>query len=204
MCLVNNNIRPASDIICMCHKHNSYNTVIKSCCIIYLFLFLSLDIQSQNPCDRSISGKIVDNESNSPLSDVVVRAISDPQVFGNRVLYNSSDKFSISDENGKFLLEGLCAEEDSLIFSRIGFQDTLISLDVDYWVVSLSEKSVELENVIISDEREKKTGTQTISQQSINLNDKGVDRTLSLANICLLYTSPSPRDRQKSRMPSSA
>ena len=183
MCLVNNNIRPASNIICMCHKHNSYNTVIKSCCIIYLFLFLSLDIQSQNSCDRSISGKIVDNETNSPLSDVVVRAISDPQVFGNRVLYNSSDKFSISDENGKFLLEGLCAEEDSLIFSRIGFQDTLISLDVDYWVVSLSEKSVELENVIISDEREKKTGTKTISQQSINLNDKGVDRTLSLANI---------------------
>ena len=174
---------PASNIICMCHKHNSYNTVIKSCCIIYLLLFLSLDIQSQNPCDRSISGKIVDNESNSPLSDVVVRAISDPQVFGNRVLYNSSDKFSISDENGKFLLEGLCAEEDSLIFSRIGFQDTLISLDVDYWVVSLSEKSVELKNVIISDEREKKTGTKTISQQSINLNDKGVDRTLSLANI---------------------
>ena len=183
MCLVNNNIRPASDIICMCHKHNSYNTVIKSCCIIYLLLFLSLDIQSQIPCDRSISGKIVDNESNSPLSDVVVRAISDPQVFGNRVLYNSSDKFSISDENGKFLLEGLCVEEDSLIFSRIGYQDTLISLDVDYWVVSLSEKSVELENVIISDEREKKTGTQTISQQSINLDDKGVDRTLSLANI---------------------
>ena len=25
-----------------------------------------------------------------------------------------------------------------------------------------------------------------------------------LKNICLLYTSPSPRDRQKSRMPSSA
>ncbi|CZS11804.1 hypothetical protein CDFC105_93933 [Clostridioides difficile] len=26
----------------------------------------------------------------------------------------------------------------------------------------------------------------------------------SMINICLLYTSPSPRDRQKSRMPSSA
>ena len=26
----------------------------------------------------------------------------------------------------------------------------------------------------------------------------------ALATICLLYTSPSPRDRQKSRMPSSA
>ena len=26
----------------------------------------------------------------------------------------------------------------------------------------------------------------------------------ALQNVCLLYTSPSPRDRQKSRMPSSA
>ena len=28
--------------------------------------------------------------------------------------------------------------------------------------------------------------------------------TAGLTTICLLYTSPSPRDRQKSRMPSSA
>ena len=30
------------------------------------------------------------------------------------------------------------------------------------------------------------------------------DIKLNVANACLLYTSPSPRDRQKSRMPSSA
>ena len=40
--------------------------------------------------------------------------------------------------------------------------------------------------------------------------DKGSERTHELAmfqeqcKLCLLYTSPSPRDRQKSRMPSSA
>ena len=34
--------------------------------------------------------------------------------------------------------------------------------------------------------------------------DFGRDKGLSDAMICLLYTSPSPRDRQKSRMPSSA
>ena len=33
--------------------------------------------------------------------------------------------------------------------------------------------------------------------------DKG-DVVSVWSNICLLYTSPSPRDRQKSRMPSSA
>ena len=32
MCLVNNNIRPASDIICMCHKHNLYNTLFQKTC----------------------------------------------------------------------------------------------------------------------------------------------------------------------------
>ena len=32
----------------------------------------------------------------------------------------------------------------------------------------------------------------------------GEDLERSLTHICLLYTSPSPRDRQKSRMPSSA
>ena len=34
-------------------------------------------------------------------------------------------------------------------------------------------------------------------------NDTGISTTTSVG-ICLLYTSPSPRDRQKSRMPSSA
>ena len=37
---------------------------------------------------------------------------------------------------------------------------------------------------------------------------RGIDRTfitpIDREDICLLYTSPSPRDRQKSRMPSSA
>ena len=31
-----------------------------------------------------------------------------------------------------------------------------------------------------------------------------VELTIALHYVCLLYTSPSPRDRQKSRMPSSA
>ena len=35
-------------------------------------------------------------------------------------------------------------------------------------------------------------------------NTDGVETVLKLIETCLLYTSPSPRDRQKSRMPSSA
>ena len=34
--------------------------------------------------------------------------------------------------------------------------------------------------------------------------DKNVNRTIEEITACLLYTSPSPRDRTRSRMPSSA
>ena len=183
MCSINNTRRSANEGKCMCNKQNSYNTVIKSCCVLYFLLLLSPDIQSQDPCDKIISGRVFDTETNNPLPDVIVRAISNPQVIGNRVIYSSTDKFSISDTNGKFLLEGLCLDEDSLVFSRIGYKDSLISLEGDFWTVSLTETSLELENVFISDEREKISGTQTLSRQTINLEDRVVDRTSSLAGI---------------------
>ena len=37
-----------------------------------------------------------------------------------------------------------------------------------------------------------------------NRNKKYLDENVDAYYVCLLYTSPSPRDRQKSRMPSSA
>ena len=40
--------------------------------------------------------------------------------------------------------------------------------------------------------------------KNINLVESGLFFRFDATNICLLYTSPSPRDRQKSRMPSSA
>ena len=40
--------------------------------------------------------------------------------------------------------------------------------------------------------------------QRLMVIDCGKDDAPELFKICLLYTSPSPRDRQKSRMPSSA
>eukprot|EP01015_Nassula_variabilis_P014679 TRINITY_DN22167_c0_g1_i1.p3 TRINITY_DN22167_c0_g1~~TRINITY_DN22167_c0_g1_i1.p3 ORF type:complete len:134 (+),score=18.70 TRINITY_DN22167_c0_g1_i1:61-462(+) len=49
-----------------------------------------------------------------------------------------------------------------------------------------------------SDEKSKKN-TRSQSQQN-----SGQARSFDQQNPCLLYTSPSPRDRQKSRMPSSA
>ena len=49
------------------------------------------------------------------------------------------------------------------------------------------------------------TGVRSAMWMNIRAKFPGKGRTLEAqADICLLYTSPSPRDRQKSRMPSSA
>ena len=177
-------MRLKSKFNCNCNSKSKKNFQIKKyCCILHFFFLLPNILFSQDNCTNTISGKVLDKNTNKPISDVIIRAISDPQVHGIRVSYNYSDKFSISDENGKFLIEDLCTNEDSLLFSRIGYQDTLVSLNANFWTVSLTEKSVELNSVLIIDEREKNRGTQTISQQSINIDEKGVDRTLSIANI---------------------
>ena len=39
---------------------------------------------------------------------------------------------------------------------------------------------------------------------TLEIPEKNLLITCRLQDVCLLYTSPSPRDRQKSRMPSSA
>ena len=45
----------------------------------------------------------------------------------------------------------------------------------------------------------------SLSDDNLVLNeDNAANEILTLTWTCLLYTSPSPRDRQKSRMPSSA
>ena len=44
----------------------------------------------------------------------------------------------------------------------------------------------------------------TSPNKTMNLMDINYGGTVNLVHSCLLYTSPSPRDRQKSRMPSSA
>ena len=46
------------------------------------------------------------------------------------------------------------------------------------------------------------TNTPKVNSES-SFDNSGVTQE-DLLNACLLYTSPSPRDRQKSRMPSSA
>ena len=76
----------------------------------------------------------------------------------------------------------------------------------------MSSKSPESEELIdnfIDElwlERGLSKNTLSAYRQDISSFNKWLNTThlLEVTKICLLYTSPSPRDRQKSRMPSSA
>ena len=46
--------------------------------------------------------------------------------------------------------------------------------------------------------------TDNLIDQAMSVNAHPPAREMDMLMTCLLYTSPSPRDRQKSRMPSSA
>ena len=47
-------------------------------------------------------------------------------------------------------------------------------------------------------------GVRCVIQLDHEANERGEFPVKAYSRTCLLYTSPSPRDRQKSRMPSSA
>ena len=65
-------------------------------------------------------------------------------------------------------------------------------------------KSNNPNSVLLGTESDLKTLETKISNINLELDTKTFSEVKQKYNDCLLYTSPSPRDRQKSRMPSSA
>ena len=63
---------------------------------------------------------------------------------------------------------------------------------------------VEPGDTLVLDTRDAADGYYTAASTSRDTAARGAFKGHPLTGPCLLYTSPSPRDRQKSRMPSSA
>ena len=63
-----------------------------------------------------------------------------------------------------------------------------------------------LKDCILLERNELTSGSSWHAAGNVHVisNDPNISRMMAYTIGCLLYTSPSPRDRQKSRMPSSA
>ena len=89
---------------------------------------------------------------------------------------------------------------NKIVFSGVGKTTSEISFAIDKKILLINAESLseikEINRIAKSKNKRIKIG--------VRLNPNTDAKTLSQISTCLLYTSPSPRDRQKSRMPSSA
>ena len=95
--------------------------------------------------------------------------------------------------------------------TKTGYQANGIDFDFDttngtarLWAVASVETASAEATLLINDATHNQAADNTslVQQHTLSVNDAA--HTHDADNTCLLYTSPSPRDRQKSRMPSSA
>ena len=83
---------------------------------------------------------------------------------------------------------------------RFDYKGRSVAVSGDAIVTKEYQEAVKSVDLLLADA----LSTVLVSKMSEALADNGNKRTSKLIYDCLLYTSPSPRDRQKSRMPSSA
>lgn len=155
---------------CTCIKPYENNLKVRLCCLFLMFCIFQNNIYSQVNCSYNLSGKVLDKESNESLPGVLIEVIN-------------SQKFFTSDENGNFSLNNLCSENVKVLVSSIGYTDSTFTLSPNNTNIYLSRDDIELNSVLIFQEKEKDEGTKTMSQQSLNLDERGSNRTFSLASI---------------------
>ena len=165
-----------------------------------------------------------------PRGLVAIGAAQDPQLNESTLQTNAlahANKSSVDDMK----LEHWLAYAKTLDATK-ELSDVFTNQDADYDATSASEAFKEIGNEIYSTHKlrlgssvaptatlditgtAKVSGDVTVDTDTFHIdttnNRVGVGTTspdkakLQVHNSCLLYTSPSPRDRQKSRMPSSA
>tara|TARA_A100001011_G_C14307549_1_gene843881 strand:+ start:732 stop:3125 length:2394 start_codon:yes stop_codon:yes gene_type:complete len=138
--------------------------------LIISFIIINSNIYSQNDCSLSVNGKVLDSKTKEPLSSVLIQI-------------DKFQKFAITDEEGNFVLDNLCSYNFKSIITRVGYYDSIFQINKKNVTIYLSQETVELNSVLIIDEKEENVGIKSISQRSINIKDKNIDPTQSLANL---------------------
>lgn len=157
--------------------NNSFSLALKhKHCLVFVLvsLYCSYTIQAQTgTCAYSISGKTLNKETNEIIPFVTIKV-------------RGTDKFTFSDENGFFEIEGLCSENNTLIVSCLGYCNTETEHDQhehgSNCRIFIAQKVSDLEEVIIKTEKKEKAGTETIAQERLTKSDLRSNPTRSLAD----------------------
>ena len=109
---------------------------------------------------------------------------------------------------GKLRFNYICSNCDKDFSDRAGLwrhkKKCLVNNNVVQLIPTDIQGQTDLVNYLLKENAEFKQLMMEQNKQMIVLAQNAGNNNTSNNNSCLLYTSPSPRDRQKSRMPSSA
>ena len=90
--------------------------------------------------------------------------------------------------------------DNDFAYSKISSSAMLVDLSLSVWTGRKLDKTVSAE-VDLNKNAKGRAGNY---HKNLLAGSEKLAEIGKLSSACLLYTSPSPRDRQKSRMPSSA
>ncbi len=141
----------------------------------YLFLFLLFCVHAlqaqKDSCNFTISGQILDVETKAPIPFASIKV-------------SEENKFTTTNEEGEFILEGLCSEESTLVLSCMGYTDSVSHHHHEHGRSQhfyLTQKVQKLATVLIQAERTKSTGSKSMAQNTIGKADLRKNPTQSLA-----------------------
>jgi iron complex outermembrane receptor protein len=128
--------------------------------------------EAQNkPCDVMMKGRVLDVDTDEPIPNAVIQA-------------EGTEKYTTTDIDGNFKLEGLCSNDIVLIISCIGYADSKKEHDHDSDIhFYLKQEVTGLDEVTIQAQRIKEKGTETIAQVSVGKTEIISNPTQSLASV---------------------
>ncbi len=127
--------------------------------VLHFFLTIIVQGQSQD-CNLTIRGQVLDEGTQEPLSFV-------------NVLIQETATGTITEDDGSFLLEDICAGEYHIIFSHIGCEGDKIHLDLEsdtIITIELSHSPTSLSTVVVEGKKE-----SLISQPNLSVTRKTIE-----------------------------
>ena len=123
--------------------------------VLFLFMGSSLLMAQKEICGYSLSGKVLDVNTEEPIYNAVIKV-------------KGIGKYTTTNAEGAFKIDNLCTKNNTLIISCLGYTNSTKDHEHDSAIhFYLTQKVTGLNEVIIQAKRRKEKGTVTISQVTI-------------------------------------
>lgn len=132
-----------------------------------------VSLAQKTDCAHSVQGQILDIETKKPIPYVSVKI-------------KGANRYTYTDINGKFTIENLCNENNTLIVSCFGYCDSVCEDFHQHGKsphIFLTQDVLELSNITIHAKKKEEEGVKTVAKTLIELEEIKSNPTQTLASL---------------------